>query len=65
MVLEKFSRTITRRTSSFVATVVVATVFFEHGVFSLCDNIFDTYNKGVSESNLPYYVMSKLNEKQS
>lgn len=52
MVLEKLSRTITRRTSTFLAAVVVSTIFVEHGIFTTCDYIHETYNKGVSESVL-------------
>lgn len=57
MVLEKITRTITRRTSTFLATAIVGGLFLDHGVFTGCDAIFEHYNKGVSESNLVYYVM--------
>jgi len=35
-----------RRTSTFVATAVLAAFFFERGVDVITDNVFDNYNRG-------------------
>lgn len=51
MVLEKISRALTRRTSTYLAAVVASTFFVERAIFGGGDYIFESYNKGVSPSN--------------
>lgn len=47
MVSRFIYRYIFKRTSSFVLSIVIASVFFERAYDQACENIFEWINKGV------------------